>query len=129
MENNSIEPAPLLSAGKRLMRRLLAIGENRLELLMVEMQEGTEQFLQMFFLAIGTAALSLLAAIGFSAAVVIAMWDRSRVAALLVLTAAYSIAAIVLCWRLAVLCRRQQTLPATLEQLKKDRACLEKTLS
>lgn len=129
MEEHLIQAAPVLGAAKRWLRRLLAVGENRLELLMVEMQEESDRFVRIFFLAIGTAALSLLAAIGFSAAVVVALWDRSRLAALVVLTCAYAIAAILFFWRLSVLCRPQTTFPATLEQLRKDRQCLEKRLS
>ena len=129
MEDNLLQTAPFVGAAKRWVRRLLAVGENRLELLVVEMQEESERLVCMCFLAIGTAALGLLAAIGFSAAVVIALWDHSRLAALIVLTASYAIAALLLSWRLSVLWKNQQTLPETIGQLKKDRQCLEKTLS
>ena len=129
MDEHAIQPVSFMGAVKRCVRRLLAVGENRFELLLVEMQEESDRLLHMLILAIGAAVLGLLAAMGFSAAVVIALWDRSRMAAILILTAAYAIGAMILCWRLTALRRQQQTLPATLDQLRKDRACLEKSLS
>jgi uncharacterized membrane protein YqjE len=118
-----------MDAAKRLTRRLLAVGENRLELLLLEMQEEGDRVLRVFLLALGTAALGLLAGVGFSAAVVIAFWDTARLGAVAGLTIAYAAGAGILFWRLSVLRRRQQRLPETMNQLKKDRACLEKHLS
>lgn len=129
MDEPLTQTAPVVGAAKKWVRRLLAVLENRLELLALEMQEESERLIWMFFLAIGMAALSLLAAIGFSAAVVIALWEHSRLAALLVLTASYALAALILCLRLMALWKNRQTLPDTIDQLKKDRQCLEKRLS
>jgi uncharacterized membrane protein YqjE len=129
MDNYASQPVSFVDAAKTGLRRLLAAGENRLELLVVEMQEETERFVWVVFLAIGTAALGLLAAMGFSAAVVVALWDHSHVAVLIILTCAYAIGAVVLGCRLAALCRNQNPFPASIDQLKKDRECLEKTLS
>jgi uncharacterized membrane protein YqjE len=50
------------------------------------------------------------------------------VAVLLILTGLYAAAGAYLCWRLNVLLRNWQTLPASLDQLRKDRAGLEKFL-
>jgi len=50
------------------------------------------------------------------------------VAVLLTLTGLYGVAAVCLYRRLTGILRDWQNLPATLDQLKKDRACLEKTL-
>ncbi len=113
---------------KRLARRLLIIGENRLELLTVEVQEGRERLLRAFLLALGVAAFGLLAAITLTAAIVVLLWAWSPVAALLTLTGLYGAAGTYLYTRLAGLLRDWQTLPASLDQFRKDRACLEKTL-
>jgi uncharacterized membrane protein YqjE len=51
------------------------------------------------------------------------------VAVLLILTALYAAAGICLYRRLTGLLRNWQTLSATLDQLRKDRACLEKILA
>jgi uncharacterized membrane protein YqjE len=115
-------------AWKRFARRLATIGENRLELLTVEVQEGRERLLRAFLLALGVAAFGLLAAITLTAAIVVWLWACSPVAALLTLTGLYGAAGAFLCWRLIRLLRNWQTLPASLDQFRKDRACLEKIL-
>jgi uncharacterized membrane protein YqjE len=59
--------------------------------------------------------------------IAVALWEHSPIIALLVLLALYTIAALIFFGRLVRLQRDWQTLPGTLEQLKKDRECLEKT--
>ena len=127
-------PAPtsarhLVALSKRLARRLLAIGENRFELLMVEVQEERERLLHAIVLALGAAALGLLAGMALTGVIVVLSWELSRVAALLVLTGLYGAAAVCLYRRLTRLLRDWQNLPATLDQLRKDRACLEEHLT
>ena len=128
MEESTVSFRQLASTWKQLARRLLTIGENRLELLTVEAQEGRERLLRAFLMALGVAAFALLAAITLTAAVVVLLWACSRVAVLLTLTGLYGGAGICLCWRLARLLRDWQSLPASLDQIRKDRACLEKIL-
>jgi uncharacterized membrane protein YqjE len=74
------------------------------------------------------AAFGLLAGVALTGAIVILLWELSPVATLLVLTGLYGTAAACLYRRLTVMLRDWQTLPATLDQLQKDRACLEKAL-
>ena len=114
---------------KDLARRLFAIGENRLELLMVEVQEERERLLHAILLALGVAAFGLLAGIALTAAIVVLLWAYSPVSVLLTLTGLYGAGAVILYRRLAVLLRDWQNLPATLDQLGKDRACFEKHLT
>jgi uncharacterized membrane protein YqjE len=118
----------LAAGSKAFARRLLVIGENRLELLMVEMQEERERCLRAILLACGVAALGLLAGMTLTAAIVI--WLRaSPVPVLLILTILYGTAAVYLWWRLTGLLRNWQALSASLDQLRKDTVCLQKTLS
>jgi uncharacterized membrane protein YqjE len=117
------------ASSKRFARRLFTIGENRLELLMVEVQEERERLLHAILLALGVAAFGLLAGIALTAAIVVLLWAYSPVGVLLTLTGLYGAAAVFLYRRLAVLLRVWQNLPATLDQLRKDRACLEKHLT
>jgi uncharacterized membrane protein YqjE len=129
-----MEPPPsnagqLVEASKRLARRLLTIGENRFELLMVEVQEEREGVLRAILLALGVVAFGLLAAVALTGAIVVWFWEVSRLAALLVLAGFYGAAAVGLYRRLMRLLRDWQNFPATLEQLRKDRACLEKHLT
>jgi uncharacterized membrane protein YqjE len=107
----------------------LTIGENRLELLTVEVQEERERLLHAFLLALGVAAFGLLASLTLTAAIVVLLWQYSPFAVLLTLTGLYGVAAVCLYRRLTLLLRDWQTLSATLDQLRKDRACLEKTLA
>lgn len=127
-------PAPihagqLVETSKRLARRLLTIGESRFELLLVEVQEERERLLHASLLALGVAALGLLAAVALTGTIVVLFWDFSPVAVLLVLTGFYGATAVCLYRRLTRLLRGWQNLPATLDQLRKDRACLEKHLT
>ena len=129
MEESTVSFSQLAATSRRFAQRLLTIGENRLELLTVEVQEERERLLQAFLLALGVAALGLLAGITLTATIVVLLWAYSPVAVLLTLTGLYGAAAVWLCRRLTGLLRDWQTFSATLDQLRKDRACLEKTLA
>jgi len=128
METASVRFKQLGATSKHIARRLLTIGENRLELLTLEVQEERERLLHAFLLALGVVAFGLLAGIAFTGVVVVLFWDYSPVAALLTLTGLYGVAAVVLYRRLTGWLHDWQTLSATLDQLRKDRACLERTL-
>ena len=119
----------LAATSRRFAERLLTIGENRLELLTVEVQEERVRLLHAFLLALGVAAFGLLAGLTLTAAIVVLLGQYSPFAVLLTLTGLYGVAAVCLYRRLTLLLRDWQTLSATLDQLRKDRACLEKTLA
>jgi uncharacterized membrane protein YqjE len=129
METAAINFRQLAANSKQFARRLLTIGENRLELLTVEVQEERERLLHAFLLALGVAAFGLLAGLALTAAIVVELWAWSHVAVLLALTCLYGAAGICLYRRLTGLLRDWQTLSASLDQLRKDRACLEKNLA
>lgn len=130
----AMEPAPIglkhvAATAKQFARRLLTIGENRLELLMMEVQEERVRLLRAILLALGVAALGLLAGIALTGLVVVLFWRQSPITVLGALTALYGGAAIALYRRLAGLLRDWENLPATMEQLRKDREALEKILT
>jgi uncharacterized membrane protein YqjE len=129
MENSTLNFRQLATTSKTFARRLLTIGENRLELLTVEVQEERERLLHAFLLALGMATFGLLAGITLTAAIVVLLWDWSHVAVLLTLTLLYAAVGIYLWRRLIGLLRNWQTLSASLDQLRKDRNCLEKILA
>ncbi len=129
MEPGSATSGQLVDASKRVGRRLLAMGENRFELLMVEVQEERERLLRAILLALGVAAFGLLAGVVLTATVVVALWELSRMAALLVLTLLYGAGAFSFYLRLLRLLHDWQNLPATRDQLRKDRQCLEELLT
>lgn len=128
MEPPLANAGQLVETSKRFARQLLAIGENRLQLLMVEVQEERERLLHAILLAVGVMAFGLLAGVTVTGAIVVLLWELSRVAALLALTGLYGATAVYLYRRLTLLLRHWESLPATLGQLRKDRACLEKNL-
>jgi len=128
MEQATAHLAQMATTSKDFARRLLTIGENRLELLMLEVQEERERLLRAILLSLGVAVFAFLAGAALTVAIVVLLWHLSPVAVLLVLTSLYAALAIYLYRCFAALQRDWKTLPATLDQLRKDRACLEKTL-
>ena len=129
MPTASVSLKQLAATLRQFARSLLTIGENRLELLTVEVQEERERLLHAFLLALGVAAFGLLAGAAFTGALVVLLWAYSPLAVLLVLTVLYGAAAFYLFRRLTGLMRDWQTLSATLDQLRKDRVCLEGILT
>lgn len=129
MQESTVGFWQLAAPSRQLARRLLTIGENRLELLTVEVQEERERLLHAFLLALGVGALGLLGGMTLTAAIVILLWPYSPVTVLLALTTLYGVAGVCLWRRLTGLTRDWKTLSASLDQLQKDRACLEKILT
>jgi uncharacterized membrane protein YqjE len=120
---------PLTGASRKVARRFFVILENRLQLLMVEAQEERERVLLFIWLGLGIVIFALLAGVALTVVVAVAFWNHSPVIALLVLTAIYGAIAGFLYTRLLRLQRDWQTLPETLDQLRKDRECLEKNFT
>lgn len=129
VEESTVGVGQLAGISRQLARRLWAIGENRLELFTVEVQEERERLRRALLLALGTAVFAVLTAISLTAAIVIGLWAWSPVAVLLVLTGAYGVAGGWLYRRLAELLSAWETLPATMDQLRKDCACLGGSLT
>ena len=129
MDPSPNHAAQFIETPKRLARLLLAIGENRVELLSVELQEERGRLLRAILLALGVAAFGLLAGVGLTAAIAVLFWKLSPWLALLGLTIIYGVTALCLYRRLTRLLRDWQVLAATLDQLRKDRVCLEEHLT
>lgn len=128
METASLSFKQLGATSKHFARRLLTIGHNRLELLTVEVQEERKHLLHAIVLALGVAVFGLLAGVALTGMVVVIFWDSSPIVALLTLTGLYVAAAVIIYRRLTGLLGDWRILSATLDQLRKDRACLEKHL-
>ncbi len=116
----------MTAAARRLGQRLVVIFENRLQLMLVEAQEERERFLRALGLVIAAAVFSLLAGITFTGLIVVALWNYSPLLTLAGLMAVYAAAAGCCFAQLRRLQRDWPTMPATLEQLRKDCECLEK---
>jgi uncharacterized membrane protein YqjE len=126
MEESTVSLGQLGATSKTFARRLLTIGENRLELLTVEVQEERERLLHAFLLALGVATFGLLASLTLTAAIAVLLWTWSPLAILLILTGLYAAAGICLYRQLIGVLRNWQTLSASLDELRKDSECLEK---
>jgi len=124
---NGLEPPE--ASPKHIARQLLVIADNRVELLMVEVQEERERLLRAILLALGVAVFGFLAGAALTVALVVMLWSLSPIAVLLALTLIYGVSAILLYRQFTMLQRSWETLPATLDQLRKDRACLENFLT
>ena len=111
---------------KQLIRRVIALGENRLELLLVELQEERERTLQALLLALASGALFLLGGIVFSTAVVLACWNIGPVMILSGLCIIYMTLGLVALRRLSQSLKEWDSLAGTRDQLRKDREELER---
>lgn len=125
MNTTAASLGQITDSSKRVGARLLAIAENRLELLTVELQEERDRLILALLLSLGVAVLSLLAALALSAALVVLFWAQSPLGVLLGLTALYVIMGVCALTKLRRLMADWETLPATLNQLRKDRACVQ----
>jgi uncharacterized membrane protein YqjE len=128
MEESPVSFKQLAATSKQFARRLLTIGENRLVLLTVEVQEERERLLHTILLALGVVTFGLLTGITLTALIVVLFWAYSPVLALITLTVLYTVAGLCLYWQLTARLGNAQPLAATLDQLRKDRACLETAL-
>jgi len=117
------------TASKRVAKRFLSILENRLALALVEIQEEREKILRSLWLAMVASVFLLLAGIVLTILILRTFWGTHPIAALVILMAIYLSVAAVFYFRLARLQREWHTLPATIEQLRKDRECLGNNLS
>jgi len=129
MEAAPVHLSELAATAKQLARRLLTIGENRLELLTVELQEERARLQQAVLLTFGVAVFGLLMGLTLTALIVVLAWAYSPVVVLVILTGLYGGTAYALYRQLTAHVRQVKTLAATLDQLRKDRACLEQTLA
>ncbi|MBN8249656.1 MAG: phage holin family protein [Verrucomicrobia bacterium] len=105
---------------RSLARHALAAGENRLELLLVELQEERLRAFQGIGLSLAVAVLGLLAGISLTVAVVVVFWDHSRLWPILGLTVLYGGLALALARTLRRRLQTWQTLPETFNQIRRD---------
>jgi uncharacterized membrane protein YqjE len=117
-------PGIVASLG-RLLKTVLAIAHNRLELFLVECQEERWRFFDALLMA-GVAlvlALMTLMAATFTIVVICIRADRLDLVVALVLV--YLAATILAIWRLRSRLMNWVPFSATLAELKKDKACLD----
>lgn len=116
------------ATSKQLARRIILIGVNRLELLLLEVQEGGNSLLRAIGLMIGICVCSCMSLLTLTALVIVSLWHLSPVGALLGVTGLYLGAALLLGRQLKVRVSQSQVLPESRDQLRKDREQLKELL-
>jgi uncharacterized membrane protein YqjE len=117
--------AGIFASLRGLLKTILAIAQNRLELLLVELQQERWRFFDALLLA---GAVLMLLAMTLSVAtitVVVVCVEAKRLDLLIALILVCLAGTIVAFWRLRVRLKNWTPFSGTLSELKKDKACLE----
>jgi uncharacterized membrane protein YqjE len=126
MDDARHEPGGLLAKGKRILRTLHSLAQTRLELFLIELQEERLKLLDALLLAGAFVVCTLMALALLTVTLVVIFWDQHRILVLVLLTLVYTAGSVWWFWKLHCRLRGANLFPATLEQFKKDQACLEK---
>lgn len=125
MDEHEPMPPGLLDTLRRVGATILAIVHNRLELLIVELQEHRIRLIETLLLLAATAALGFFTLALAATAVVILVWNRFGVAGLFVLSGIGLVGTVVIGWQLWRYVKNWPLFEGTLSELKKDREWLE----
>jgi uncharacterized membrane protein YqjE len=114
----------ILATLRSIVDGVLATAEKRLELLGLELHEEKCRLVEVFLWASALVAFGLMALTLLTFVAVFLFWENARVPALVVLSLLYVLAAF-LAWRgLQARLSNSKVFSGTLDELKKDRACL-----
>ena len=109
---------------KRILDTLLATAENRLELFVVEFREEKHRLLEAFLCAAAVVTFGMMTLTLVTFTIVILFWENGRMTALAGLSGLYLIGTVA-AWRaLQKRLHARSAFAGTLDELKKDRACL-----
>jgi len=115
----------LVTSAKRLLYTLAAIARNRIELLMVELQEERLRFLDLLLLAAAVVVFGLMTLVMLTFAVLLLASEENRLAVTVVITGVYLLAMLLAFWRLRARLKEWSAFSATRAELQKDLAWLE----
>jgi uncharacterized membrane protein YqjE len=116
----------LFNAGKRLLGSLLATGETRLRLAVLELEEERARLVALLLLA-GLSLILLMLGIGVLATlVIVAFWDSYRLTAIAVSAVVLLGGGSLLALRVLQLAKRRTLLVSTLKHLATDRDLMER---
>lgn len=104
---------------------MLGIAENRVELLLVELEEERCRAVQALVLVMSAAVLALMTLIMGTLTVVVVCGPEHRLAMLVTLSLLYLLATLAVLVRLRAQLKQWQSFSSTLAELKKDRVCLD----
>jgi len=120
--------AHLAGAVKRVLWRLMAIGHNRVELLMAEMQEERARAQLIVFMSAGVAVFGMLAVLMVTAVIACAFASHLLLT-LGVLAAFYCLGALFFYVKLSRILKRWESFTDSREQFERDRECLGKRVT
>lgn len=120
-----ISMAQITSTTIKLAQRLMPFGANRVELLILEMQEAGTRLLRFFILSVILGVIGLLACMSLTALIIVLFWSAAPVLTLVSVVVFYFLLGILLVRQLRVLSRDWEAFSATLGQLRKDRLAFE----
>jgi|HubBroStandDraft_5_1064220.scaffolds.fasta_scaffold98765_3 uncharacterized membrane protein YqjE len=125
MEIKEDAPPNFMETLRRLGSAILAVLQNRLELLVVELHQDRIRLVETLLLVVAVVVLGLFTVALAAAAVIVLLWSRFNVMGLFILSAIGLVATLLVYWRLYLRLKNWPLLPGTLGQLRKDRECLE----
>jgi uncharacterized membrane protein YqjE len=120
------ESAPGVFASlQRLLKTVIAIAHNRLELFLVEAQEQRWRFFNVLLLAGIVLILALMTLLTVTITIVAVCLEADRFDLVVALVLLYLVMTILAFWRLHNRLRKWTPFSATLAEIKKDKACLD----
>jgi uncharacterized membrane protein YqjE len=125
MEPSTEEAPGLLHSLKRLGRTALGIVENRVELLVVELEEERWRVVDVFFLVASATVLALMALATGTFALVMFFPEEHRAIVLVIVALVYLVATLGLVLKVRNRLKNWHSFSSTLAELKKDKACLD----
>jgi uncharacterized membrane protein YqjE len=109
----------------RLLKTVLVIAHNRLELFLVELREERWRFFDALLLVGVVLILALMTLMAATIALVVVCVNADRLDLVLALVLLYLAGTIFFFWRLRARLKKWAPFSATLTELKKDKACLD----
>ena len=125
MEGLDQRRAGIFASLRGLLKTVLAIAQNRLELLLVELQQERWRFFDALLLAGAVLILSAMSLMVATITLVVVCVEAKRLDLLVALMLLCLAATIVAFWRLRKRLKTWAPFSGTLTELKKDKACLD----
>ncbi len=125
MEEPAETSGGILSSVGRLLQAAVALAHNRLELVLVELQEERWRFFEIVALAGIASILAVMTLLVATITIVAVCIRANRLDVIIGLMLIYLVATIIGFWRLRSRLKKWAPFSATLAELKKDKACLD----
>ena len=125
MEGLDQRRAGIFASLRGLLKTVLAIAQNRLELLLVELQQERWRFFDALLLAGAVLTLAAMTVMVATITLVVVCVEAKRLDLLVALMLLCLAATIVAFWRLRTRLKNWAPFSGTLTELKKDKACLD----